>query len=134
VLGERLLADAVLDPAVRAAVRHHHERYDGLGYPDRLAGKNIPLLARLLSVADGFDALTSPRPYRRAMPLEHALEVLRGDMGTRLDPYAVVAFHRVPVLLRQVTGLRRSWAVHRGCAGGSAPRPRAHRDAVRGHR
>ncbi len=64
-----------------ALVRHHHERWDGFGYPDGLAGEAIPLGARILAVADTFDALTSDRPYRRGMPLERATSILREGAG-----------------------------------------------------
>lgn len=82
---ERLLS--VLDlGAVTRAVRHHHERYDGTGYPDGLAGSAIPLVARIIAVADSYDAMTSSRPYRRALrPLEAAMEVAR-HAGTQFDP------------------------------------------------
>jgi HD-GYP domain-containing protein (c-di-GMP phosphodiesterase class II) len=72
-------------------VRHHHERWDGKGYPDGLAGESIPLGARILAVADTFDALTSARPYRQARTTAFALEVLREGAGTQWDPAAVEA-------------------------------------------
>ncbi len=74
------------------AVRHHHERYDGNGYPDGLAGDDIPLFASIIAVADTFDAMTSTRPYREAFPVETALQRL-GDMaGTQLRPDLVAVF------------------------------------------
>lgn len=75
-------------------VRHHHERFDGAGYPDGLAGGEIPLGARIVAVADTFDALTSARPYRPAMSHTEALALLRGLAGTQLDPAVVDAFLR----------------------------------------
>lgn len=75
-----------------ALVRAHHERFDGLGYPDGLAGEAIPLGARILAVADTFDALTSDRPYRKGMPLERAIAILREGAGTQWDPKVVEAF------------------------------------------
>jgi HD-GYP domain-containing protein (c-di-GMP phosphodiesterase class II) len=77
-----------------AAVRHHHERWDGRGYPDGLRGKDIPLLARILTVADVFDALASPRPYRNggAMSEGDALQYLRKQAGAICDPALVLAF------------------------------------------
>src|SRR2546425_11039490 len=63
---------AVLAPAIR----HHHERWDGTGYPDKLQGPAIPMMARIVSVADGFHALTTDRPYRKALPLPKVLEIL----------------------------------------------------------
>lgn len=73
-------------------VRHHHERWDGNGYPDRLCGDAIPLIARVFSVADSFDAMISDRPYRRGMPLEAALAELRRGAGIQFDPQVVAAF------------------------------------------
>ncbi len=78
-----------------AGVRSHHERLDGSGYPDGLVGHAIPLDARIIAVADVFDALTSPRPYRAAWPRERALAVIDEEAGTKLDPVCVAALHRV---------------------------------------
>jgi len=80
------------DRALAAFVRHHHERFDGRGYPDRLVGEEIPLGARIIAVADTFDALTSNRPYRRAIGQARALEVLGAEAGTQLDPEVVSSF------------------------------------------
>ena len=71
---------------IAVAIRHHHERFDGSGYPDRLAGENIPLEARIISVADTFDALISERPYRPAMSIHDAKIELARVSGTQLDP------------------------------------------------
>lgn len=71
---------------------HHHERFDGLGYPDRKQGNEIPLPARIICVADCFDAMTSDRPYRKGMPVEIAIEELRKGQGTQFDPECVDAF------------------------------------------
>jgi HD-GYP domain-containing protein (c-di-GMP phosphodiesterase class II) len=71
---------------VRAGVRHHHERWDGRGYPDRVAGDSIPLIARILSVTDAFSAMTTTRPYRKAYSMRHALQRLENAAGTQLDP------------------------------------------------
>lgn len=73
-------------------VRHHHERWDGAGYPDKLKGMEIPLGARILAVADTFDALTSDRPYRAGMSIERASRVLRDGAGIQWDPAVVGAF------------------------------------------
>lgn len=67
-------------------IRYHHERYDGTGYPDGLRGEAIPLGARIIAMADSFDAMTSDRPYRRALPLKTALEQIRRGAGTQFDP------------------------------------------------
>lgn len=79
-----------------AIVRHHHERWDGAGYPHRLKGTEIPLGARVIAVADSFDAMTTDRPYRRALPIWKAGEILRNGRGTQWDPAVVDAFLRTP--------------------------------------
>lgn len=73
-------------------IYHHHERIDGRGYPNGLKGKNIPLLARIIAVADTFDALTSDRPYRKAMPLQQAIKILQEVSGSQLDELIVSEF------------------------------------------
>ena len=80
------------DPEVVAMVLHHHERLDGSGYPDGLAGEEIPVGARIIAVADTFDAITSVRPYRAPRKQQAALRILKQESGTRLDPQAVTAF------------------------------------------
>lgn len=82
------------DPELTAIVRHHHERFDGAGYPDGLAGEEIPLGARIVAVADTFDALTSNRPYRGAIGFGAALAVLDEEAGAQLDPTIVAFFQR----------------------------------------
>jgi putative nucleotidyltransferase with HDIG domain len=74
---------------------HHHEKYDGTGYPDRIKGNEIPLGARILSVADSFEVMTSTRPYREALPVDLAVEELKRCSGTQFDPSVVKAFMRV---------------------------------------
>ncbi|MFZ5774395.1 MAG: HD-GYP domain-containing protein [Thermodesulfobacteriota bacterium] len=71
---------------VMTTIRHHHERFDGNGYPDRLSGEDIPLSSRIIAIADSFDAMTSNRPYREAMELSQALEQIRAGRGTQFDP------------------------------------------------
>jgi HD-GYP domain-containing protein (c-di-GMP phosphodiesterase class II) len=73
-------------------VRHHHERFDGSGYPDGLAGEAIPLIARIIAVVDTFDAVTSRRSYRDAGGVERAFAVLEEAAGSQLDPAVVTAF------------------------------------------
>jgi HD-GYP domain-containing protein (c-di-GMP phosphodiesterase class II) len=76
------------------AIRHHHERYDGRGYPDALSGEEIPLLGRLMAVADAFSAMTTDRPYRKGMACEDAIAELRRGRGSQWDPELVDAFLR----------------------------------------
>jgi diguanylate cyclase (GGDEF)-like protein len=75
-------------------IRHHHERWDGRGYPDQLAGEEIPLLGRLMAVPDAFSAMTTDRPYRKGLPVSEAIKRLREGVGTQFDPAMVVAFVR----------------------------------------
>jgi HD-GYP domain-containing protein (c-di-GMP phosphodiesterase class II) len=84
--GWRVIRRAGLPTAVQGAVRHHHERWDGRGYPDHLAGNAIPLLARIIAVADVWDAIASSRPYRTVAAVEDASRVLRALGGSQLDP------------------------------------------------
>jgi HD-GYP domain-containing protein (c-di-GMP phosphodiesterase class II) len=80
---------------VRAVVREHHERWDGLGYPNGLAGRNIHQLARIAAVADVYDAVTSDRPYHAARPPYVGVEVILEGAGTQFDPEVVEVFRRV---------------------------------------
>jgi putative nucleotidyltransferase with HDIG domain len=84
-----------LRPAA-AIVRHHHERFDGSGYPDGLTGDKIPLGARIFVFADTLDAMTSDRPYRKALGFEKVREEVERLNGTQFDPLAAEAFLRVP--------------------------------------
>ncbi len=86
------MVSSVGNADVIAAVRHHHERWDGTGYPDGLAGSDIPLYARLVAVADAFDAITSTRPYRSSSGRDDAIKQLRAGAGTQFDPEVVEAF------------------------------------------
>jgi putative nucleotidyltransferase with HDIG domain len=90
-LGARILAGANLEDISRW-VLHHHERPDGLGYPDRLARDRIPIEARILAVADAFEAMTADRVYRKGMALDDALAELRRNVGTQFDEEIVEAF------------------------------------------
>ncbi len=74
------------------AILHHHERFDGSGYPDGLAGSDIPVASRMLLVTDAFDAMTNDRPYRKALPVAAAIEELKQNSGTQFDPAVVAAF------------------------------------------
>jgi len=80
----------------KLVVRHHHERWDGTGYPDGLSGEAIPPAARLFAVADTLDAITTDRPYRRAASLAHAREVIAGESGRQFDPAVVAALAALP--------------------------------------
>ncbi|HEY5540474.1 MAG TPA: HD domain-containing phosphohydrolase [Coriobacteriia bacterium] len=95
-LGETLLAPAGM-PEVLPAVRHHHERWDGSGYPDGLSGEEIPLEARMLSICDAFEAMTSGRRWRPALSTAQALEEIERYAGTRYDPLLAETFSRMVV-------------------------------------
>lgn len=90
--GVRLVASHPADPEVSGMVLHHHERFDGKGYPEGLAGDRIPILARVLSVADAYDAITSDRPYRRAAGHRRAVREILAGAGSQFDPAVVQAF------------------------------------------
>jgi response regulator RpfG family c-di-GMP phosphodiesterase len=100
VIGERVLAPIIRNRSVLAAIRGHHERLDGCGYPDGLKGPDIPLLARVLTIADCFDALTTSRAYRGAFADAEALETLRAGRGTHFEPHFVDAFVQLAPALR----------------------------------
>jgi len=91
-IGERILQPVVDNREMISIVRHHHERYDGNGYPDSLKEEEIPLGARILAVADSYDAMTSERPYRAALGQNEALEELAKGRGTQFDPQIVDVF------------------------------------------
>ena len=94
-VGAEILSEVDFPYPVVPIVRHHHENWDGSGYPDGLSGPDIPLGARILSVVDCFDALTSDRPYRRALSEHEALAIVESRSGTMYDPAIVEAFHEV---------------------------------------
>lgn len=91
-LGDLIVRDLPEEELVRAGVRHHHERWDGKGYLHQLAGEDIPLIARILGVADAFSAMTTTRPYRKALDVREALTRLGDAAGTQLDERLVLAF------------------------------------------
>ena len=95
VISDYILSEVDLPPIVRQIARSSHERIDGAGYPDGLAGDEIPLPARIVLVADALDALTTDRPYRRGRPLWAALEELRAHTGTQFCPEVVAVLERV---------------------------------------
>jgi HD-GYP domain-containing protein (c-di-GMP phosphodiesterase class II) len=92
IIGERILGAAPALAPVAKLVRGTHERFDGSGYPDGLAADAIPLGSRIVAVCDAFHAMTSPRPYRPAIPVEDALAELKANAGTQFDPTVVAAF------------------------------------------
>ena len=94
-IGERLLRPLGLTRPVATLVRHHHERFDGTGYPDGLAGEAIPLGARVIAIVDAFDAMTCERPYREARSRSEALGELRCEAGAQFDPQLVELFTRL---------------------------------------
>ena len=102
VLGERILAPAHLD-AILPAVRHHHERWDGEGYPDGLAGPQIPLDARILAVCDAFERMTSSRGSRTALSLTSAIAEVERGSGSLFDPDVASAFNRMVARLHGQT-------------------------------
>lgn len=91
-LGDAIVRDVPNVEQVRAGIRHHHERWDGKGYLDGLQGEGIPMIGRILAVADAFSAMTTTRPYRRALPVEEALKRLGDAAGSQLEEALVVSF------------------------------------------
>jgi putative nucleotidyltransferase with HDIG domain len=100
-IGDSIVSELGLSPEERSIIRHHHERWDGAGYPDGLAGEEIPLLARIVSVVDAFDAMTTQRAYRQAMSREDSIAELLRNRGKQFDPSALDAF--LEVINRTVT-------------------------------
>jgi putative nucleotidyltransferase with HDIG domain len=104
-IGARILHDIKQIKDIIPGVMHHHERYDGKGYPSGLAGENIPLMGRIICLADCFDAMTSNRTYRKALPLEVALTEIRRCSGTQFDPTLAEVFLRAgPEAFRKLLG------------------------------
>jgi putative nucleotidyltransferase with HDIG domain len=91
-IGVKILEPIEFLHDVRTCIKQHHERFDGLGYPDRHAGSRLLLESRILSIADAFDAMTSDRPYRRAMQASDAVRELYANAGTQFDPELVTRF------------------------------------------
>ena len=94
-IGADLLDDFVTLQSVAGSVRHHHERYDGMGYPDGLAGEEIPIEARILALSDSVEAMASDRPYRAGMDVDEILAEVTSHSGSQFDPEVVDAFARV---------------------------------------
>jgi putative nucleotidyltransferase with HDIG domain len=121
VLGARILAPIKVYSGIIPVVEQHHERYEGGGYPHGIAGEQIDLSARIVAVADAFDAMVSDRPYRLGLSEEKALDIVDRETGHQFDPMVVEAFRRVisdrkvsppapetPILLREMTPLQMS--------------------------
>ncbi|HZZ44625.1 MAG TPA: HD-GYP domain-containing protein [Tepidisphaeraceae bacterium] len=96
-IGGRILRDVKQVQDIIPGVLYHHERYDGRGYPAKLVGEAIPLMGRIICLADCFDAMTSSRTYRKALPIETALEEIRRNAGTQFDPQLAEAFLSIGV-------------------------------------
>ena len=96
VIGWEILRQVPFLEGAAQIVRAHHERWDGAGYPDGLAGDEIPLAARVFSVADTLDAITTDRPYRRGAPLSEARQTIARGAGTQFDPQVVEALGEIP--------------------------------------
>jgi HD-GYP domain-containing protein (c-di-GMP phosphodiesterase class II) len=94
--GWEIVRDIEFLGAARDVIRSHHERWDGNGYPDGLAGTEIPLSARVFAVADTLDALTTTRPYRRASSFARARAIITRDSGTHFDPEIIAAYESLP--------------------------------------
>jgi putative nucleotidyltransferase with HDIG domain len=96
IIGDNIIKPLMFFPREREIIRSHHEYYDGTGYPDGLAGEDIPLIARVLSVADSYDAMTSSRPYREARTHEQAIEEIKHCTNSQFDDRIVQAFLKTP--------------------------------------
>ena len=91
-IGAHILGDAAVFQDIIPMVKHHHEKYDGTGYPSQLKGEDIPLIARIAAVADTFDAMTSKRSYRNALPIETVISEIERCSGTQFDPEIAKVF------------------------------------------
>lgn len=110
-IGYRILKDIRQLDQVLPVVRHHHEAWDGSGYPFRLAGEEIPRFARIVAVADAFDAMSSDRPYRKGMPDERLDAVLRAGSGHQWDAEVIEAFFAVRDKIRQIARTKKQSSV-----------------------
>ena len=108
VVGAEILKRVQFPYPVVPYVRHHHERWDGSGYPDGLRGEEIPIGARILTVVDCMDALASDRQYRRALPLERAVEQVAQDSGRAFDPKIVSILKRRFLEMESLTDTHRA--------------------------
>ncbi len=91
-IGAQIMAPIRMLKDIIPGIRNHHETWDGKGYPDRLKGEKVPLVARIIGIADTFDAMTTTRPYQKAMTLEYVIGRMQQMSGTRFDPKVIEAF------------------------------------------
>lgn len=97
IIGEQIILATELDGAEQAAkfIRHHHEQFDGLGYPDRLAGDDIPLCSRIISIADSYDAMAVARPYHTPKTHVEIMDILHADTNRKYDPSLMKIFSQI---------------------------------------
>ncbi|MCX8028995.1 MAG: HD domain-containing protein [Brevinematales bacterium] len=105
VIGYNILSSIDGLDEVLEGIKYHHERFDGKGYPDGLKGQEIPIFARIISIADTLDAMTSDRPYRKGLPFEFALEEIKKSKGTQLDPELVDIFINSFTSLEEISSI-----------------------------
>ena len=91
-IGADIIAQLIVWDEHQLIIRHHHERYDGSGYPDKLSKKNIPFLARILSVADAHDAMASDRAYRKSLEKNKIIKIITNCSGSQFDPQVVTTY------------------------------------------
>ncbi|HEX4951095.1 MAG TPA: HD domain-containing phosphohydrolase, partial [Blastocatellia bacterium] len=128
IVGAEILSEVNFPYPVVPIVRHHHERWDGEGYPDGLRGEDIPLTARILAVADSFDAARESRHHRRALPLEQAVAWLRDNAGSQFDPHVVATFiEHLPEFEAEVA----AWGQSRQASVSSSPTTTASNETAR---
>jgi putative two-component system response regulator len=98
IIGDEILSNGTAEiiRTAQSIARSHHERWDGTGYPDGLSGVEIPLVGRIVALADVFDALITKRPYKEAIPYETARAIILNESGGHFDPYVVDAFKNIP--------------------------------------
>ena len=101
-IGHSILRDLHQISSLLPGVLHHHERYDGAGYPAKLAGEQIPRIARILAVADSYDAMSTSRPYRKGLAPDRVEDILREGSGQQWDPRVIEAFQRIVPRLRSI--------------------------------
>ena len=104
LIGENMVRPLKTAGTLLPIIRHHHERWDGTGYPDGLKGEQIPLLARIVATCDAYDSMVTDRPYRPGRPPSTALAILKSGKGSQWDP------HLVEMLIQEVPSLAELWA------------------------